>query len=99
MTFFTEVDNILLRLVEEFEQAVIKMLDGSVRKTEEAPGSDQDDMQKIQELMLRLVHAMDQLVSANKTPVLVLDGLDKISTISQIRKVKPDLLLKQLMTS
>lgn len=85
---FAEVSNILLRLVEEFEQAVSAMLDGSAQRTEKDPSSDQDDMQNIQSLMLRLVHATEKLISANKTPVLVLDGLDKISTINQIRKVR-----------
>lgn len=49
-------------------------------------GAGDDDIQKTQSLMERLVHAMEQLTSISKVPVLVIDGLEKITTVNQIRK-------------
>jgi len=77
----------LLRLATEFEEVVSKMVDGHTVKPMGDEQVKDDDMQAIQALMTRLVEAMNKLISVNKTPVLVIDGLDKLSTLSQIRKV------------
>lgn len=78
----------LERVVEEYEGVLMKMLSGSSGSSAAEQSSQEDELQKTRGLMLRLLHVMEQLISYNKTPVLILDGLGKLRTESQIRKVR-----------
>ncbi|XP_045167540.2 TPR repeat-containing protein DDB_G0287407-like [Mercenaria mercenaria] len=86
-----DVNSMLSRLTEEFEYILSKMMDGSTHTRddpESIPGSDVDnDAEKTRQLVQRLLSVLDKLISLGKTPILVLDGLDKIIKTSNIKKV------------
>lgn len=78
----------LSRIVGCFEK-VVQEMGLPVLGADDNPHSgaaDDDDIEKTQSLMERLVHAMEQLTSVSKVPVLVIDGLEKITSVNQIRK-------------
>lgn len=87
------MNSILSRLSVEFEYILSKMTDGTSHlddtsrdladlSMEEDPSGD-----KTRQLCQRLLTALNKLISLGKTPILVLDGLDKVIITSKIKKV------------
>ncbi|KAL3873137.1 hypothetical protein ACJMK2_036291 [Sinanodonta woodiana] len=76
----SEIPRFMRRLVEEFEMAVVRY-----SGMEDILTEIKTDIE-VRELMQRLVIAMERLLKFGKKPVLILDGLDKVSRASKINK-------------
>ncbi|XP_052798547.1 TPR repeat-containing protein DDB_G0287407-like isoform X1 [Mya arenaria] len=87
----TDVSSLLSRIVTEFEYIhtgkdnSLGKSDKNVETTKSTDGS--DDIGDIRALVQKLQSVMGQLISRGKKPVLVVDGIDKVTYISKITKV------------
>ena len=80
---FSDVTSILLRITEEFRLQLSHTsgTDHSETKTDkekQVGEASESETDKHRDLVQGLVQLMEQLVKAGKTPVLVIDGLDKV---------------------
>ena len=80
--FFSDVTSILLRVSEQFGWQLSQATGTEYKETEpdidsQVREASESETDRQRDLMQRLVRQMGRLAKAGKTPVLVIDGLDK----------------------
>ena len=95
---FSEITHILLRLVDELNFCLSQVTGTAASETKSDEGIDfEDEGERHHDLIQKLLLTMEALIKAGKTPVMVLDGIDKVKRESQLGKVnKPHFEKKKL---
>ena len=83
-----EITGILVRLVDEFNYILSEVTGAAIKETHSDEGDHfQEESERHRDLIQKLVQTMQGLLKAGKTPVLVMDGLDKVKRANKLEKV------------
>lgn len=93
---FIDVTSILLRLVDEFKFQLSQATSVENKETKTEVGGNlekkteelQDvEIEKHRSLIQSLLDTLEELVKVGKTPVIILDGVDKVKRATKLDKV------------
>lgn len=93
---FIDVTSILLRLVDEFKFHLSQATSVENKETKTEVGGNlekkteelQDvEIEKHRSLIQSLLDTLEELVKVGKTPVIILDGVDKVKRATKLDKV------------